>query len=280
MGRISLTAKMIRVLGLYDAARGEWDKLAYIHGGSAGETCVNGQTTRVVFHQAGSRFPADAGYFVVIPGDVVPENAEFAAVNSGELLMKLDRGRVLKVVNSGFAQVSAKVEFWRNIVAGVLTISDRASRGERADTSGPALSNLIEALGAEIRYRAVVSDDRDRIAAQLMEWTDRDASPDLIMTTGGTGFSKRDVTPEALIDVGEKIVPGFGELMRARSMLRTARGCLSRSIAVIRGGTLIIAFPGSETAVRQCFAAVTPSLRHGIAVLNGWDFECGNGQDR
>jgi molybdenum cofactor synthesis domain-containing protein len=271
---------MIRVLGLYDAARGEWDKLAYIHGSSAGEICVNGQAAEVVFHRAGLEFPRDAGYAVVIPGGIVPENAEFAAVNSGELLLKLDRGRVLEVVNSGFAQVSAKVEFLRNIIAGVLTISDKASRGERCDSAGPALSNLTRALGAEVRYSAVVPDDREKIAGQLREWIDRDGSPDLILTTGGTGFSKRDVTPEALMDVGEKIVPGFGELMRARSMLHTARGCLSRSVAVIRGGTLIIAFPGSETAVRQCFTAVAPSLRHGIEVLNGWNFECGNGQDR
>jgi molybdenum cofactor synthesis domain-containing protein len=194
--------------------------------------------------------------------------------------MKLDHGRILEVVNAGFAQVSSKVEFWRNIIAGVLTISDRASRGNRVDTAGPALSRLAEALGTEVKYNAVVPDDRDKIADKLREWIDSDARPELVMTTGGTGLSKRDVTPEALTDVGERLVPGFGELMRSRSMIHTARGCLSRSIAVIRGGTLIIAFPGSETAVRQCFAAIAPSLRHGIAVLNGWESECGDGPNR
>ncbi|MDR3355448.1 MAG: MogA/MoaB family molybdenum cofactor biosynthesis protein [Synergistaceae bacterium] len=271
---------MIRVLGLYDTARNEWDKVAYIHDSLAEETCVNGQITEVVFHQAGSEFPRDAGYALVIPGGGIPAGADFASVDSGELLMKLDRGRVRGVVNSGFVQVSSKVEFWRKIVAGVLTVSDKASRGERRDTAGPALSDLAEALGAEVQYSAVVPDDRDEIAGKLREWTDGDTRPELIMTTGGTGLSKRDVTPEALTDVGEKLVPGLGELMRSRSMLHTARGCLSRSIAVVRRGTLIIAFPGSETAVRQCFAAIAPSLRHGIAVLNDWESECGDVSNR
>jgi molybdenum cofactor synthesis domain-containing protein len=268
---------MTRILGLYDVMRGEWDKLAYIHSSAAGETCVNGAASRIAIHAPGEAFQDGAGYAIVIPGSA-PEDAGFIAVNSGELLLRIDSRSVTGVVNPGFAGVSARAEFWRIIRAGVLTVSDRAAAGERDDTSGAALISLIEATGAEVIHRDTVPDERDAIAGKLKEWADGSPCPELIMTTGGTGLSRRDITPEALTDVGERVVPGFGELMRSRSMLRTPMGCLSRSLAVLRGGTLIIALPGSETAVRQCFAAIAPSLRHGVGILNGWDSECGHGR--
>jgi molybdenum cofactor synthesis domain-containing protein len=166
------------------------------------------------------------------------------------------------------------MESLRPIMAGVLTVSDKGSKGERADAAGPALVNLVCAAGAIVKRRDIVPDERDAIAGKLREWADDDRL-DLILTTGGTGLSRRDVTPEAILDVREKIAPGFGEIMRSHAALYTSRGFLSRGIAVTRGSTLIIAFPGSERAARQCFEAIVPALRHGVETLCGWDFDCG-----
>jgi molybdenum cofactor synthesis domain-containing protein len=142
------------------------------------------------------------------------------------------------------------------------------------DTAGPALADLLRAVGSTVERREVVPDERDVIASKLTEWSGPDGL-DLILTTGGTGLSRRDVTPEALMDVGEKTAPGFGEIMRSHSMLYTPRGFLSRGTAVTRGGSLIIAMPGSERGARQCFEAVMPALRHAVGTLRGWDSECG-----
>jgi len=161
----------------------------------------------------------------------------------------------------------------RQISSGVLTVSDKGYAGERLDTSGEALSELLKNFGADVKRRAIVPDEKDKIAAQLIEWTDKD-NLELILTTGGTGLSPRDVTPEALLLVGDRIVPGLGEYMRIKSAVQTPNGILARSIAVTRGKSLIIALPGSERGSRCCFEAAEPALRHAIEVLIGIGGEC------
>jgi molybdenum cofactor synthesis domain-containing protein len=153
------------------------------------------------------------------------------------------------------------------IRAAVLTVSDRGSRGEREDTAGPALRGLLEALeGVEVVERDIVPDERETIAARLRQWA---PSVDLILTTGGTGLSDRDVTPEALSEVADRVVPGLGELMRAESLKHTPNAPLSRALAVTLGRCLIAALPGSERGARQCFEAIRPSLRHAVDTLQG-----------
>ena len=161
------------------------------------------------------------------------------------------------------------------ISSGVLTISDKGYAGERVDTSGEALAELLVNWGALVKRRAIVPDEKEKIAAQLIEWADKD-NLELILTTGGTGLSSRDVTPEALIHVGDRIVPGIGECMRVKSLSQTPNGILTRGIAVTRGNSLIIALPGSERGSRSCFEAVEPALRHAVEILNNWKNECGN----
>ena len=163
----------------------------------------------------------------------------------------------------------------RLISSGVLTISDKGYLGERVDTSGEALAEMLKIWGSEVKRRAIVPDEKDRIAAQLTEWADKDKL-ELILTTGGTGLSPRDVTPEALLLVGDRVVPGFGECMRVKSLSQTPNGILTRGIAVTRGNSLIIALPGSERGSCSCLKAVEPALRHAIETLNGWKGECGN----
>lgn len=263
----------MRVLGLYRLREREWDKLIYLHRNAGGETCVNGSPARIVLHKAGADpMPESADYVIVLPERTEMSDA-FLAVNGGECLLWKSGGD-LEVRSAGFLGVSAPVEFWRPMRAGVLTVSDKGSRGERKDTAGQALADMIEALGSIVVVRDILPDDRGTIAARLAGWADNEGLQ-IVLTTGGTGLSPRDVTPEALMDVQDRVVPGFGEVMRSRSMLHTPRGFLTRSVAVLRGGTLIIALPGSERAVRQCFEAIAPALRHGVEILSGWDAECG-----
>ena len=158
--------------------------------------------------------------------------------------------------------------------AAVLTVSDKGFQGLREDRSGPAIQELLEKDGWTVTARAMVPDDYEAIRGQLIDWCEEERVC-LIATTGGTGFSKRDVTPEATLAVVERPTPGIPEAMRAESMRITPRGCLSREAAGIRGETLIVNCPGSEKAARECLGAVLPALRHGVEILRGAAGECG-----
>lgn len=157
---------------------------------------------------------------------------------------------------------------------GILTISDRGSRGEREDESGRVVRELLGALDANVVKYEVVPDEGDIISAKLVDWVDKEGI-DLILTTGGTGPSRRDVTPEATLAVLERMAPGFVEAMRAESLKKTSTAMLSRAVAGIRGGSLIINLPGSPRAVSECLEVILPALPHAIEVLKGTAGECG-----
>lgn len=150
--------------------------------------------------------------------------------------------------------------------AAVITVSDKGAAGLREDTSGPALCEMLKDNGWDVTYTAIVPDERERIEAELISCADEKKIA-LVLTTGGTGFSPRDVTPEATIAVAERLTPGIPELMRSESMKITPRGCLSRSAAGIRGRTLIINLPGSRKASVENLAAVLSPVRHGVDML-------------
>ncbi len=155
------------------------------------------------------------------------------------------------------------------IRAGILTVSDRGSRGEYRDLSGPAIQEmLVGQLGAEIVVEDMVPDERPVIAARLRAWADEERL-DLVLTTGGTGFAPRDVTPEATSEVIERPAPGLAEAMRAASLQITPHAMLSRAVAGIRGTTLIVNLPGSPKAVRENLATILPALPHAIELLQG-----------
>ncbi|MDR1916142.1 MAG: MogA/MoaB family molybdenum cofactor biosynthesis protein [Synergistaceae bacterium] len=266
----------LKILGLHDMRSGEWCKLVYMHSNSNGELRVNGEPARVAIRFAGEPTEgASARLAIVIARGAMIPRSVFVAINSGTTMLWADENSEIGVVCPGFVCVSDRIELRRPLKVGVLTISDKGARNEREDLSGPALADLVVALGSEITCSDILPDDRGAIAEKLRRWSDEEHLQ-LILTTGGTGLSSRDITPEALMDVHDRVAPGFGEIMRAHAMLYTERGYLSRSLAVIRGNTLIVAFPGSERAVRQCFEAVAPALRHGVETLSGWDCECGH----
>src|SRR4030095_1001004 len=154
------------------------------------------------------------------------------------------------------------------IRATVITVSDACSRGEREDTSGQTLLQLLKDLGAEIVATRIMNDDLDPLAEALRKFSDQ---PDinLIITAGGTGFAPRDNTPEATLAVIERAAPGLAEAMRNETLKQTPMAMISRGVCGIRSGTLIVSLPGSPNAVRESFAVIAPVLKHAIALLAG-----------
>ena len=159
------------------------------------------------------------------------------------------------------------------IKTAILTISDKGSRGERIDGTGPALRSELEDKGFIISFYKMIPDEKNEIEKELIYLCDK-LKVDLILTNGGTGFSQRDVTPEATQNVIEKYVPGIGEAMRMKSLVITPNAMLSRSIAGIRKKTLIINLPGSPKGAVENLQFVLPAIPHGIAVLQGEASEC------
>lgn len=157
--------------------------------------------------------------------------------------------------------------------AAVLTVSDRSFRGERPDAGGPLVVEILKNAGYAVTEIAIVTDEKGRIEAALRQWCDREPV-DLIVTTGGTGFAPRDVTPEATLAVCDRLTPGIPEAMRYASMQVTNRAMLSRAAAGIRKGTLIVNLPGSPKAARENLEAVLPALAHGLEMLSGRPADC------
>lgn len=152
--------------------------------------------------------------------------------------------------------------------AAVITVSDKGFRGEREDTSGPNLAAILKEQGYDVVHTTIVPDEKEDIQKALCQCADEWGIA-LILTTGGTGFSPRDITPEATLEVVERLTPGIPEAMRAESMRITPKGCLSRSAAGIRGRSLIINLPGSKKAAEENILAVIASLAHGLEMLRG-----------
>ena len=153
------------------------------------------------------------------------------------------------------------------IKARVITCSDAASRGTRADTSGPAVRDLLEANRFEVDQVVVVSDDIEAISGAIVSATNDGVR--LVVTTGGTGIATRDVTPEATLTVCEKVVPGFGELMRAASLQKTAMAPLSRAQVCTRGSALIVNLPGSQSGATENLQAILHLIPHALQLLEG-----------
>lgn len=157
--------------------------------------------------------------------------------------------------------------------AGVLTISDKGSRGQRADDSGAVVAGMLEAQGYCVTQRAVVPDQKDTIVETLVRWADREALA-LIVTTGGTGLSPTDLTPQAMEEVIDYPVPGMAEAMRAASLRVTPHAMISRAMAGVRGRTLILNLPGSPRGARENLQVVLPALDHALSKLAGDPSEC------
>ena len=151
---------------------------------------------------------------------------------------------------------------------GVLTISDKGSKGQRSDESGRVIKNSPLVLDNSVVKYQIIPDETDIIANKLAEWAD-DGNVDIILTTGGTGLGPRDVTPEATLSIVNKVVPGLTEAMRTTAFSATPFAILSRAVAGVRGKCLIINLPGSPKAVQECLEIISPTLTHAVEILSG-----------
>jgi molybdopterin adenylyltransferase len=159
--------------------------------------------------------------------------------------------------------------------AGILIVSDKGSSGQRADKSGPTAKEVISQLNLDITKYEIVPDEAEVISDKLKEWCD-EGSLDLVLTSGGTGLSHRDVTPEATLKVLDKTIPGLTEAMRMETMKKKPEAILSRAVAGSRGKCLIINLPGSPRAVKECLEVILPVLPHALDVIGGNVSECGD----
>jgi len=188
----------------------------------------------------------------------------------GECIMPTN-GVFAKVLHGG--KISVGDEFHVQYRAAVITLSDTASKGEREDASGAAVEEIVGKEGYEVVFKKIIPDDGDTLTALLCELSDEDKA-DLILTTGGTGFSKRDNTPEATMRAVERDTPGISEAMRYYSLQITPRAMLSRGVSGIRKEALIVNLPGSPKAVRECLEYAIGALTHGIDILKGNTGNC------
>jgi molybdopterin adenylyltransferase len=154
------------------------------------------------------------------------------------------------------------------IKIGILTISDKGSKGQREDKSGEALREGVSQIAGKVVRYEIVPDEKDIIAEKLAEWADC-GEVDVILTTGGTGLSKRDVTPEATLSILDREVPGIAEAMRAVSLVKTPMAMLSRAVAGQRANCLIINMPGSVKAVKECLEAIIMAIPHAVEIIKG-----------
>ena len=157
--------------------------------------------------------------------------------------------------------------------AGVLTISDKGSKNERKDESGPVVSELLLSIGAKVENYEIIPDEKDVIEQKLIEYSDK-INLDIIVTTGGTGVSPRDLTPDATLAVLDREIPGFAEAMRMESFKKTPHALISRAVAGVRGNTLIINLPGSPKGAKENLEIVLKSIPHTVSKLQGDPTDC------
>lgn len=260
--------EMMRAKGLPDLAHGAFGENLVLDGVDLaslglGSRLAVGAEAELEISQRGKVCHSRCAIYHRTGDCIMPRNGVFARVARGGEVAAGDQVRVLRRVSAAALQ------------AVVLTISDKGARGEREDTAGPAVVRLLETgLQAHVYATGILPDEQDRIAERLEHYSNGH-SIDLVVAVGGTGFSARDVTPEALIAVAEHLTPGLDEAMRAGSLERTPHAMLSRSVSGIRGSTLLVSLPGSERAATENLAVVLPALAHGLAKLRGDGANCG-----
>ena len=219
-------------------------------------------------------------------GDVVLEMTQIGKECHNDCVIKQQTGECImphegvfaRVLQGGEIHVGDEVTLLPALEnpplrAAVITLSDKGSRGEREDKSGPLIAQMLTAAGYVVEETMILPDEAKALKAQLIRMADG-RQVNLVLTTGGTGFSPRDITPEATCAVADRNAPGIAEAMRYHSLSITPRGMLSRGVSVLRGKTLIVNLPGSPKAVKENLEYILPSLAHGIRLAAGLDGEC------
>lgn len=219
--------------------------------------------------QIGKQCHSECAIFHQVGDCIMPREGVFARVIRGGVVKVGDELKLLPTKE----QAREHAERMGSFRAAIVTASDKGANGEREDQSGPAIEEMITEKGYQVVERKMLPDDEEVLYQELVRLAD-EVKVDVIFTTGGTGLSPRDNTPEATLRAATKNVPGIAEAIRAYSLTITPRAMLSRAVSVMRGRTLIINLPGSPKAVRESLEYILPSLEHGIRIMRGTDGEC------
>lgn len=249
--------------------------MVYLHSDDLGNPLVDGLALELVLEEAGKGSFSEGAFGIRVREVPLAGPGDFLHFSGGVILRRQERPdqkRSFLVVNKGFLLVSSSFDLWPSLAVGVLTVSDKGSRGERIDTTGPALERSLPTLGGTLSKSGIVPDETVKISDKIREWMA--AGVDIVLVTGGTGISARDVTPEAVKSLGCREIPGIGEYMRWKTSFENVRSILSRSLAVACSGTIVITLPGSERGAVQCFSAIAPVLRHAVEVVTGRSGDC------
>ena len=226
-----------------------------------------GETAELSVTQIGKVCHARCAIYDLTGDCIMPRQGLFARVLAGGRVSPGDEAVVLQTIPRAM---------WQAVI---LTVSDRCSRGETIDTAGPGVADLLRrTLDAHVYRVEVIPDERDRIEERLRHYCDGH-SIDLVLAVGGTGFAPRDVTPEAVAAVVERLTPGLDEAMRRASAQKTPHAMLSRAVSGIRRSTLVISLPGSERGAVENLEAILPALDHGLRKLRGDPADCGRGRN-
>ncbi len=213
--------------------------------------------------QIGKECHSHCAIYHAVGDCIMPREGVFTQVIKGGAIRTGDEIQLLPLLDS------------RPFTAAVITLSDKGSKGEREDKSGPAAVEMLEAAGYRVVESLLLPDGKQPLADELCRLADQ-RQVDVVFTTGGTGFSERDLTPEATIDVCDRMANGIADAIRQYSLQITGRAMLSRAVSGIRGKTLIVNLPGSPKAVKESLEYVLPQLDHGLGILRGTAGECGN----
>lgn len=220
-----------------------------------------GNDTVLRVSQIGKKCHSGCDIFLKMGHCIMPTNGIFA-----------------KVIHGGIVQTGDPIRIYESHRVAIITLSDKASRGERIDTSSSVIEDIVKENGYEVSMKQIIPDDQEMLEKLLIDICDSNKA-ELVLTTGGTGFSQRDITPEATKNVIEKEVPGISEYIRSKSVAYTTRAILSRGVSGIRKNSLIINLSGSPIAVKEQLNSIIEPLKHGIDTLCGLSFECAREED-
>lgn len=270
----------MKILEIIDTFENSAPKICYISRGINGSCSVNGNCIDMFAVAPGFLDKQNQGIYIILPRENFPlETGKTLYDFHGGVLLDInekvsENTYRLTVNQAGFICLSDTLDIIHIIKTCILTVSDKGSRGERNDTSGPALSDMIDSIGSDILDAKIVPDERSAITSTIKQWINQQG-PDVILVTGGTGLSSRDVTPEALRSISDSEIPGIGEYMRIKTSEFTERSILSRSSAHIIDRTLVISLPGSKKGSTQCLGVILPIIRHAVDIISARETECG-----
>lgn len=246
--------------------------LCYVHTNRAGKTCINDVEIPVTYARAGVPLGSEkykAAMTIVLPQCAALRDGDFlAAGDCGDTLLRWnERSQSFKVCLAGFLGVSERAEILHPVRTAVLTVSDETDCEASVNTTGPEIERLAFMRGFVTEERKTVPSDIEQIRTAVQECAGHGIN--LVITAGGTGLTPRDVTPEALVSIADKVIPGFGEAMRSEAMRHSPMSFLTRTVTIVTGQTLVISLPGNTSCASRCFEAVAGAVRHALTAITG-----------